>query len=93
MILEGQESRKQLFEILASLKSRLDSLPCVLDSIHKFLELQVQVDKLAGLSSDEIEASSNIDLDNLISVATDLEDVLSKVSGKTTSTLFYPLCT
>jgi len=93
MILEGKESRKQLFEILASLKSMLppdDSLPSVLDSIQKFLELQAQVDKLSGLSLDAIEAS-NIDLDNLISVATDLEDVIPKVSGKTTSTLFYKL--
>lgn len=92
MILEGKESKIQFFEILESLKSRLpDSLPCVLDSIHKFLELQAQVNNLSGMSSNEIEAS-NIDLDNLISVATDLEDnMTSKVSGKTTSTLFYKL--
>ena len=86
MILEGKESRKQLYDILESLKNRLisDDLECWnrfsgCGTIHNFIELHEQVDKLSNMSLAQIR-SSDVNIDQLLDKTTELETTISKAA-------------
>ena len=96
MILDGKEPRKQLLQILESLRSRMSdddcwSKPSGCGTIHKFLELQAQVDKLSNMSLDQVE-SSGVNIDQLLGVVTELEATISKIEDNPLKTpTFYKI--
>ena len=99
MILDGKEPRKQLLQILESLRSRIsdDSMDCWskpsgCGTIHKFLELQAQVDKLSNMSQDQVK-SSGVNIDQLLGVVTELETTISKAedSNSLKTPTFYKI--
>jgi len=78
MILEGKESRRQLLKILDSLESKASessiacwdtSNPCAI--YHQFLKLESQVDQLE---------ETDVDIEHLLAVASDLEGQMSRYS-------------
>ena len=96
MILDGKEPRKQLLQILESLRSRISddsvwSKPIGCGTIHKFLELQAQVDKLSKMCLDQVE-SSGVNIDQLLGVVTELETTISKAEDNPLKTpAFYKI--
>eukprot|EP01083_Nonionella_stella_P058038 152106_1 len=88
MLLEGKESMKKLWQLLESIRSNLsdDSVdswikPYGCGMIHQFLELHAQVENLLKMPRDQIEMS-NIDIDHLLDVATDLESITSEAEDR-----------
>ena len=91
MILEGKDSRRKLWQILDALRTKITD-DCV-DSwnkpygcgvIHRFLELNVEVEKLSEMTNDQLGASG-VDIENLLDGTTDLESIISKAGENSLS--------
>ena len=83
MILEGKESRKQLWQILDSLRSMItdDTAGCWnkpngCGMFHQFLELWIQVEKLSNMHLDRVQMS-DVEIDHLLDTAANMETVIS----------------
>jgi len=84
MLLEGKESMKKLWPCLDLLRSKIsdDSIDCWNKAngcgvIHKFIQLHAEVEKLSNIPLDQVEMC-NVDIDQLLDVATELEAIISK---------------
>ncbi|KAL3778208.1 hypothetical protein ACHAW5_009610 [Stephanodiscus triporus] len=83
MILEGKESRKQLCQILHSLRSKItdDTADCWnkpngCGMFYQFLELWIQVEKLSNMHLNQVQ-TSDVNIDHLLDIAANMETMIS----------------
>lgn len=85
MILEGKGPMKQLWQLLEALRSKISddcmdswNKPNGCGTFLKYLWLRNKVEQLAQMS---LEESSNVDIDHLLDMATNLEMTISKIEN------------
>jgi hypothetical protein len=83
MLLEGKEARRQLSQILDSLRSKMSdetidcwNKPNGCGIFHQFLELWVQVESLSGMHLDQVQ-SCDVNIDHLLEIAANVETKIS----------------
>lgn len=83
MILEGKESRKQLCQILHSLRSKItdDTADCWnkpngCGMFYQLLELWIQVERLSNMHLDRVQ-TSDVNIDHLLDIAANMETMIS----------------
>lgn len=86
MIIEGKHLRTQLWQLLESLRSQITENSIVrwnksngCGMFHQFLDLQAKVETLTQIQSEKLQ-SSDVNIDNLLELATDLETMISEGS-------------
>lgn len=86
MIIEGKHLRTQLWQLLESLRSQITEESIVrwnklngCGMFHQFLDLQAKVETLIQMQSEKLQ-SSDVNIDNLLEIATDLEAMISEGS-------------
>lgn len=94
MLLEGNESRKQLFQILDSLRSKITddnavswNKPNGCGTFYQFLELWMNVEKISSMSLDQVRTSA-FNIDNLLDDAANLESMISMGAANAHSTSY-----
>lgn len=83
MILEGKNSRSQLWQLLESLRSKITEnsvidwdKPNGCGVFHQLLDLEATVEDLSRMQPGELQMS-DVDIDHLLELATDLEAMIS----------------
>lgn len=94
MLLEGNESRKQLFQILDSLRSKIThdnavswNKPNGCGMFYQFLELLINVEKISSMSLDQVRTSV-VKIENLLADAVNLESMISMGAANARSTSY-----
>lgn len=89
ILLEGREARKQLWQILDSLRSKIseEDLDCWnkpngCGLFHQFLELWIQVERLSSMHLDQGH-SGDVNIDHLLEIATNMETKISMDAAET----------
>lgn len=96
MILEGEKSRTQLWQLLESLRSKIteDSIvdwdkPNGCGVFHQFLDLQVKVGSLSKTQLEPMQVS-DVDIEHFLELATNLEAVVSDGSETRVNRTTHP---